>query len=107
MSRFFRAYPASPVASPAAVVLAAAAVLAVAMGSRASWGLFIGPINSASGFGAASVSLAFAVAALAWGVAQPVCGLLVRRVGAPRLLAGGGVLVAALTALIPLAASGT
>jgi predicted MFS family arabinose efflux permease len=96
----------SPAASPAAVVIAASIVLAVTMGSRASWGLFIGPINSASGFGAAAVSLAVAVSALAWGLAQPVCGLLARQLGAPRLLAAGGVLFAALTALIPLSQSG-
>ena len=96
----------APTASPAAVILAASLVLALAAGSRSSWGLFIGPINSASGFGPAVVSLAVATSALAWGVAQPVCGALVRRIGAPRLLAGGGVLVAALTALVPLAGSG-
>jgi predicted MFS family arabinose efflux permease len=97
----------APAPSPAAVVIAASVVLAVAIGSRGSLGLFVGPINSASGFGAASVSLAVAMSALAWGVAQPVCGLLVRRIGAPRLLAGGGLLVAALTAAIPLAATGS
>jgi len=96
----------APTASPAAVILAASLVLALAAGSRSSWGLFIGPINSASGFGPAVVSLAVATSALAWGIAQPVCGALVRRIGAPRLLAGGGVLVAALTALVPLAGSG-
>jgi predicted MFS family arabinose efflux permease len=96
----------APPASPAAVILAASLVLAVAAGSRSSWGLFIGPINSASGFGPAAVSLAVATSALAWGVAQPVCGALVRRIGAPRLLAVGGALVAVLTALIPLAGSG-
>jgi len=96
----------APPASPAAVILAASLVLAAAAGSRSSWGLFIGPINSASGFGPAAVSLAVATSALAWGVAQPVCGALVRRIGAPRLLAAGGALVAVLTALIPLAGSG-
>jgi predicted MFS family arabinose efflux permease len=96
----------APPASPAAIVVAAALVLAVAAGSRSSWGLFIGPINSASGFGAAAVSLAVATSALAWGCAQPVCGALVRTLGAPRLLAAGGLLVAALTALVPLAGSG-
>jgi len=95
-----------PAASPVTVVIAASIVLAVAMGSRTSWGLFIGPVNSATGFGAAAVSLAVALSALAWGLAQPLCGILVRRVGAPRLLAAGGVLVAATTALIPLAGSG-
>ena len=96
---------ASP-ASPAAVIAAAALVLAVAAGSRSSWGLFIGPINSTGGFGPAAVSLAVATSALAWGVAQPVCGVLVRQIGAPRLLAAGGLLVAALTALVPLAGNG-
>ena len=93
-------------ASPAAVVIAASIVLAIAMGSRSSWGLFVGPINSASGFGPGAVSLAVAVSALAWGIAQPVCGLLARHVGAPWLLAAGGVLVASITAVIPLAGSG-
>ncbi len=64
-------------ASPATVILVASVVLAVAAGSRSSWGLFIGPINSASGFGPAVVSLAVASSALAWGVAQPLCGALV------------------------------
>lgn len=94
------------VPSPTTVVIVASVVLAVATGSRASWGLFIGPINSASGFGPAVVSLAVASGALAWGLAQPLCGLLLQRIGAPRLLAAGGVLVAALLAAIPLAASG-
>jgi predicted MFS family arabinose efflux permease len=96
----------APPASPAVVILAASLVLAVAAGSRSSWGLFIGPINSASGFGPAAVSLAVATSALAWGVAQPVCGVLVRHIGAPRLLAAGGLLFAGLTALVPLAGSG-
>ena len=91
--------------SPATVVIVASVVLAVATGSRASWGLFIGPINSASGFGPAVVSLAIASSALAWGLAQPLCGLLLQRIGAPHLLAAGGVLVAASLAAIPLAAS--
>jgi predicted MFS family arabinose efflux permease len=92
--------------SPTAVVIVASIVLAVTMGSRASWGLFIGPINTATGFGPALVSLAVALSALGWGLAQPLCGLLVRRVGASRLLAAGAVLVAALLAAIPMTGSG-
>lgn len=96
----------APAAAPVAVIAAAALVLALATSARASWGLFIGPINSASGFGAAAVSLAVATGALAWGAALPVAGLLARRVGAPRLLAAGGVALAAVTALVPFASSG-
>jgi predicted MFS family arabinose efflux permease len=98
--------PAVSPASPAAVVIAASILLAVAMGSRGSIGLFIGPINTSGGFGPAAVSLAVALSALAWGLAQPVCGLVAQRVGVPALLVAGGVMTAALTAVIPLAGSG-
>ena len=59
-------------------VLAAATLMAVLMGSRSSMGLFIGPINTATALGAATVSFAFALSQLAWGAAQPVVGVLAR-----------------------------
>lgn len=95
-----------PAASPATVILVASIVLAVTVSARASWGLFVGPINSASGFGPAVVSLAAAASALAWGAGLPLAGWLGRRFGAARLLAAGGVLMAALIALVPFASSG-
>ena len=36
--------------------------------------LFIGPLNSHTGIGYATISLAFGVAQLMWGVAQPLAG---------------------------------
>lgn len=99
----FRAGPAS---SPAAVILVASIVLAVTVSARSSWGLFVGPINSASGFGPSVVGLAVAASALAWGASLPLAGWLARRFGAARLLAAGGVLMAALLALVPFASSG-
>lgn len=45
-----------------AVTLAAAGVLMVTMGTRQSLGLFLSPINSSTGLGMASISLAMAVA---------------------------------------------
>jgi predicted MFS family arabinose efflux permease len=98
--------PVKPAAAAATVVVAAALLLAVTNGTRSSWGLFIGPINSATGFGAATVSFAIAAAALAWGAAQPLNGVLIGRFGVVRLLIAGGVLVAATTAAVPLASNG-
>ena len=44
-----------------AVALAAGAVFALGLGVRQSQALFIGPINSSTGLGYASVTLAFAI----------------------------------------------
>jgi predicted MFS family arabinose efflux permease len=67
------------------VVLAAAGLLAVAMGSRSSMGLFLGPINSATSLGAATVSLAIAAGLLAWGAALPLWGLWEKHAGPVRV----------------------
>jgi predicted MFS family arabinose efflux permease len=88
-----------------AVALAAGAVFALGLGVRQSQALFIGPINSATGIGYASISLAFAVGQLMWGVAMPLAGALADRAGARRVMLGGALLVAAATALTPLAHS--
>ena len=84
------------------LTLLAAAFLMVTMGSRASMGLFISPLNSASGLGIVSISLAMAVGQLLWGVAQPVAGAIADRYGPGRVLAAGVLLLSAGTALIPL-----
>ncbi|MFN0184628.1 MAG: MFS transporter [Aquabacterium sp.] len=84
------------------VLLAAAGIFAVTMGARMSMGLFVGDINSATGLGLASVSLAFAFGQLWWGLTQPLAGIVADRWGAGRVLVVGIVLVALGTALIPL-----
>ncbi len=88
-----------------AVALAAGAVFALGLGVRQSQALFISPINSATGIGYASISLAFAVGQLMWGVAMPVAGGIADRIGPRPVMIGGAVLVAAATALTPLAHS--
>jgi hypothetical protein len=57
------------------VLLAAAGVFAVTMGARQSMALFISPLNSATGLGIASISLAFAFGQLWWGLTQPFAGM--------------------------------
>lgn len=87
------------------VLLAAAGTFALTMGARQSMGLFLGSINSHTGLGLASISLAFAFGQLWWGLTQPFAGLVADRVGPGRVLVAGVVLVALGTALIPLAHS--
>jgi len=88
-----------------AVVIPAAALLAITMGSRASFGLFVSPLNTATGLGVATISFAAALAQLAWGVSQPVCGALADRYGPARVIFFGGLLSAAASAFIPFVTS--
>ncbi|MFO1274116.1 MAG: MFS transporter [Rubrivivax sp.] len=85
----------------ALVLLAAAGVFALTMGARQSMGLFVGTLNTATGLGLASVSLAFAFGQLWWGLTQPVAGIVTDRWGPGRVIVVGVLLVAAGTALIP------
>ena len=96
----------SPAAAAIAVTTAATLLLTLTFGLRAVLGMFIGPINSATGLGFAAVSLALAVSQLVAGVSQPLCGALSDRFGPARIVFGGGVLLALGTAMLPLASSG-
>jgi MFS family permease len=87
------------------VLLAAAGTLALSLGTRQSMGLFVGPLNTATGLGVGRISLAFAVGQLAWGLTQPFAGAVADRVGAGRVLAAGIALVALGTVLTPLMTS--
>lgn len=83
------------------VLLAAGGTFALTMGARQSMGLFVGTLNTSTGLGLASVSLAFAFGQLWWGLTQPFAGMVADRVGAGRVLVAGVVLVAIGTALTP------
>src|SRR3954471_1907685 len=88
-----------------AIALAAGAIFALGLGVRQSQALFIGPINSSTGIGYASISLAFAVGQLMWGIAMPVAGAIADRHGARPVMTVGVLMVAIATALTPLAHS--
>ncbi len=88
------------------VTLAAAGILAITMGARQSLGLFVSPINSATGLGIASISLALAIAQFTWGAIQPIAGAVADRYGPRAVLIGGIVLLALGSAITPFMDSG-
>jgi MFS family permease len=90
----------------AAVTFAAAAILMVTMGVRQSLGLFVSPLNTATGLGITTISFAYAVAQLMWGVAQPFAGGIADRHGPGKVLVGGLVILAVGMALTPFIHSG-
>ncbi|HET7796184.1 MAG TPA: MFS transporter, partial [Rhizobacter sp.] len=83
------------------VLLAAAGTFSLTMGARQSMGLFLGTLNTHTGLGIASISLAFAFGQLWWGLTQPFAGMVADRVGAGRVLIVGVLLIAVGTALVP------
>lgn len=83
------------------VLLAAAGTFALTMGTRQTMGFFLSPLNTATGLGVASISLAFAFGQLWWGLTQPFAGAFADRVGAGRVLLLGVSLVALGTFLTP------
>src|SRR5258707_15855655 len=72
-----------------AIALAAGAVFALGLGVRQSQALFIGPINSSTGVGYASVTLAFAVGQLMWGIGAPLAGAIADRTGHRTVMVAG------------------
>ncbi len=88
------------------VTLVAASILMVTMGARQSLGLFVSPLNTATGLGITTISLAMAVGQLMWGVVQPIAGAVADRYGPARVLAAGLVVLAIGSAMTPFMSSG-
>ncbi|MGP1716829.1 MAG: MFS transporter [Methylophilus sp.] len=87
------------------IIIAAAAILAVTMGIRQSLGLFVSPLNSSTGLGIVTISFAMAIAQFAWGLAQPLFGMLADRVGSFKVIVIGTLLMAAGLAVTPFVSS--
>jgi MFS family permease len=83
------------------VLLAAAGTFALTMGTRQTMGLFLSSLNTATGLGLGSISLAFAFGQLWWGLTQPFAGAMADKIGAGRVLFIGAILVALGTFITP------
>jgi MFS family permease len=86
---------------PWPLVVTASLILLITMGARQTIGLFIAPLDTATGLGIVSISLAVAVGQFVWGMAQPVFGAVADRYGPGRVIAFGGVMLAIGTAATP------
>jgi MFS family permease len=87
------------------LVITAAAILTITMGARQSLGLFVSPLNSATGLGIVAISFAMAVGQFTWGASQPIFGAIADRFGAMWVIVAGGIMLAIGTALTPFASS--
>ena len=83
------------------VLLAAAGTFALTMGARQSMGLFLGSLNTSTGLGLGSISLAFAFGQLWWGLTQPFAGAMAEKHGTARVLVTGVLLIALGTFITP------
>jgi MFS family permease len=87
------------------LILAAAAILMITMGARLTTGLFLSPINTATGLGIASISFAMAVGQFMWGAAQPVFGAVADKYGSGRVIVLGAFMLAVGLAATPFVSS--
>lgn len=83
------------------VLLATAGTFALTMGVRQTMGLFLSAVNTSTGLGVASISLAFAFGQLWWGLTQPFAGAVADRIGTGRVIFIGVLLVALGTIITP------
>lgn len=77
------------------VLLGAALILALSLGVRHGFGLFLAPMSAEFGWGRGVFAFAIALQNLVWGLAQPFAGALADRLGAAKVVIIGGVLYAA------------
>ncbi len=85
--------------------LMASSILMITMGTRQSMGLYVSPLNTATGMGMVSISLAMAIGQFVWGAVQPIAGAFADKYGPrPVLLYGLFILVIG-SALTPFVSS--
>lgn len=88
------------------ITLAAAGILMVTMGARQSLGLFVGPLNTSTGLGIATISFALAIGQFVWGAVQPLAGAAADRWGPRPVLIAGTLILALGSAITPFMRSG-
>lgn len=76
------------------ILLSGALILALSLGIRHGFGLFLAPMSAEFGWGRETFAFAIALQNLIWGIAQPFTGAIADRFGAMRTVLVGGVLYA-------------
>lgn len=74
------------------LLLGASLILALSLGTRHGFGLFLPPMSAEFGWGREVFAFAIALQNLIWGLAQPITGALADRFGARKAIIIGGVL---------------
>lgn len=87
------------------IMLGGSLILALSLGIRHGFGLFLPPMSAEFGWGREVFAFSIALQNLVWGLAQPFTGALADRLGAKRTIIVGGVLYALGLALMGLADS--
>ena len=72
--------------TPAVILTAGALLLALSLGIRHTFGLFLAPMTRDNGWTREIFALAIALQNLVWGAAQPFAGRLADRLGAGRTI---------------------
>ena len=81
--------------TPAVILWCGALILAVSLGIRHTFGLFLQPMSLDNGWGREVFAFAIALQNLVWGLAQPFAGRLADRFGAGWAILGGTLLYVA------------
>ncbi|UCE32883.1 MAG: MFS transporter [Burkholderiales bacterium] len=82
------------------MLICGSVVLALSLGIRHAFGLFLQPVSLANGWGRETFAFAIALQNLVWGLAQPFAGFAADRIGAGRVVAIGALFYAAGLALM-------
>lgn len=77
------------------VLIGGSLTMALSLGVRHTFGLFLDPVSMANGWGREAFSFAIALQNLVWGFSQPFTGMLSDRIGAGKVVFGGAVLYVA------------
>ena len=77
--------------SPMTVLACGAIILAIALGIRHGFGLFLQPMSFDNGWGREVFSFAIAIQNIVWGIAQPFTGSIADRFGAGRAILVGAI----------------
>ena len=83
----------------------AASILMITMGTRQSMGLYVGPLNTDTGLGIVSISLAMAIGQFVWGAIQPIAGACADKFGPRPVLLSGLLILVLGSALTPFVSS--